>query len=105
MNARGRTDKGLPFVELKREMVANLLVRPETAELIDRFASMVLLKLAKAERKHGYTTEWLNTDWQDDCTASLFEHLKKGDPRDVAAFCAFMWWHGWPTSLPRPPHE
>ncbi|HEH6364040.1 TPA: hypothetical protein SHS77_005889, partial [Raoultella planticola] len=21
----------------------------------------------------------------------------KGDPRDVAAYCAFMWWHGWST--------
>ncbi len=26
---------------------------------------------------------------------SIRQHLAKGDPRDVAAYCAFAWYHGW----------
>lgn len=29
--------------------------------------------------------------------AHFHQHIAKGDPRDVAAYCAFMWWHGWST--------
>lgn len=28
----------------------------------------------------------------------LAEHVAKGDPRDVAAYCAFAWHHGWSTA-------
>jgi hypothetical protein len=35
-----------------------------------------------------------------ECQQHLSEHLAKGDPRDVAAYAAFCWYHGWPT-VPR----
>jgi hypothetical protein len=28
---------------------------------------------------------------------ALSQHIAKGDPRDVAAYCAFMWYHSWKT--------
>ncbi|HDZ1349687.1 TPA: DUF551 domain-containing protein [Klebsiella pneumoniae] len=40
----------------------------------------------------------MKDDWYDDCLQSLWEHIEKGDPRDVAAYCAFMWYHGWVTT-------
>ena len=73
-------------------------LHPATADLVDRFAAELKSKLAKAEAKYGYAADWLNTDWQDELNESLAEHIQKGDPRDVAAYCAFAWHHGWSTS-------
>ncbi|AOV13607.1 MULTISPECIES: hypothetical protein [Klebsiella] len=72
-------------------------VNPETTDLVLRFASALADKLYKAEQKYGRSTDWMKDDWYDDCLQSLWEHIEKGDPRDVAAYCAFMWWHGWST--------
>lgn len=70
-------------------------LHPATADLVDRFAAELKSKLAKAESKYGYRDEWLKPDWQDELTKSLAEHIQKGDPRDVAAYCAFAWHHEW----------
>ena len=73
-------------------------LHPATVDLVERFAAELKSKLAKAEAKYGYRDEWLKADWQDELTESLAEHIQKGDPRDVAAYCAFAWHHGWSTS-------
>ncbi|WP_368768097.1 hypothetical protein [Klebsiella michiganensis] len=73
-------------------------LNPETADLVLRFASALADKLYKAEQKYGRSTDWMKSDWYDDCLQSLWEHIEKGDPRDVAAYCAFMWHHGWVTT-------
>lgn len=75
-----------------------LELHPATAALVDRFAVALKQKLAKAEYKYGYSDGWLADDWRDDLIAKLAEHVQKGDPRDVAAYCAFAWHHGWPTT-------
>lgn len=69
-----------------------------TRDLVNRFAQALLEKLAAAEKKYGYTDGWLQSDWMDECRAKLMEHVAKGDPRDVAAYCAFLWHHGESTS-------
>lgn len=71
----------------------------DTADLVARFASALAAKLYKAEQKHGYSNGWKQDDWQFECSEKLVEHIEKGDPRDVAAYCAFMWHHQWCTSL------
>lgn len=53
--------------------------------------------------KYGYSAGWLRDDWEDECSQKLYEHLEKGDPRDVANFCTFMWHHGWATKQTRQP--
>jgi hypothetical protein len=75
------------------------VIRPrhKLTDLVQRFANALLEKLEAAEVKYGYTDGWMNPDWEDECQRKLSEHIKKGDPRDVAAFCAFMWHHGWRT--------
>lgn len=73
-------------------------LNPETTDLVLRFASVLADKLYKAEQKYGRSTDWMKDDWYDDCLQSLWEHIEKGDPRDVAAYCAFMWYHGWVTT-------
>lgn len=73
-----------------------------TLSLVIRFAAALAIKLAEAEQKYGYSDRWMEDDWMDGCRASLLEHLGKGDPRDVAAYCAFLWHHGESTAPPAP---
>lgn len=96
------TGETVTWGEIKRRLAPTAPVEasgselhPATADLVDRFAAELKSKLAKAEAKYGYAADWLNTDWQDELSDSLAEHIQKGDPRDVAAYCAFAWHHGW----------
>jgi len=73
-------------------------LHPATADLVLRFATALAEKLHKAEQKYGYSDNWQQNDWYEECLQSLWEHIKKGDPRDVAAYCAFMWHHDWATT-------
>ncbi|WP_250438694.1 hypothetical protein [Delftia tsuruhatensis] len=66
---------------------------------LDRFALAMRAKLAAARAKGrgGWETcapEALNR--------MLHEHLEKGDPRDVANFCMFLWHTGHRTTMPAP---
>lgn len=74
-----------------------LINKPElhedTRKLVMEFAVALADKLAEAEKKYGYSNGWKNTDWLDECRIKLLEHTAKGDPRDVAAYCAFLWYH------------
>jgi len=74
-------------------------LHPETADLVRRFSVALAAKLAKDEKKYGYADEWKSPDWMDECRSELVEHINKGDPRDVAAYCAFLWHHGESTTL------
>jgi hypothetical protein len=75
-------------------------LHPNTAVLVIEFATALAEKLRVSEIKHGFSDNWAREDWQDECIRDLCEHLRKGDPRDVAAYCAFAWHHGWSTVPP-----
>ena len=70
----------------------------DTKSLVLRFASALAYKLHDAEKKYGYSDGWMQDDWMDLCRVKLKEHIRKGDPRDVANYCAFLWYHGEPTT-------
>ncbi|MDR6503873.1 hypothetical protein J2785_007066 [Burkholderia ambifaria] len=72
-------------------------LHPRTADLVCRFSIALATKLAQAEHKYGYADSWAAPDWMDECREQLLRHVAKGDPRDVAAYCAFLWYHGEPT--------
>ena len=73
-------------------------LHPDTADLVMRFATALAEKLHRAEQKYGYANGWKASGWYNECLQQLWEHIEKGDPRDVAAYCAFMWHHGWVTT-------
>lgn len=83
-------------------MIINLAVpaelHPASRELVREFAAALAAKLRRAEEKYGYSDGWKTEDWQTECRVHLREHLEKGDPLDVAIYCAFMWKRGWPTA-------
>lgn len=83
---------------ITRQLVESWELHHATAALVNGFAWALAEKLAKAQAKYGYTDGWRRDDWEAECRASLMEHIAKGDPRDVAAYCAFMWRHGWSTA-------
>lgn len=103
------TDENAEFITLYRHAQPAPVVpdglNPETTDLVLRFASALADKLYKAEQKYGRSTDWMKDDWYDDCLQSLLEHIEKGDPKDVAAYCAFMWHHGWETKVAQPSQE
>lgn len=101
---------GEPRLHIKEQPAPVVPVVPEglnheTTDLVLRFASALADKLYKAEQKYGRSTDWMKDDWYDDCLQSLLEHIEKGDPKDVAAYCAFMWHHGWKTKVAQPAQE
>lgn len=65
-----------------------------TADLVVRFAHVLAEKLLLAQRKHGYQDRWLDASNAGDHRRELMRHIYKGDPLDVAAYCAFLWHHG-----------
>lgn len=75
-------------------------LHPATAELVSQLAFRLAIKLRKAERKYGYSDGWRDDRWENDCRKALAEHVAKGDPLDVAAYCAFCLYHGWSTADP-----
>ena len=74
-------------------------LHPDTQSLVLRFATAMAHKLHAAEIKYGYSDGWGSTDWMDECRKRLREHLNKGDPRDVANYCAFLWHHNESTAI------
>lgn len=46
-------------------------------------------KLEQAELKHDWKDRW-QTDDIDTILDSLYKHLDKGDPLDVAIYCMFL---------------
>lgn len=77
-------------------------LHPSTMALVNDFATALAEKLHKAELKYGYSNAWTNNGWMTECLAEFHRHIAKGDPRDVAAYCAFMWYHGWKTEAAQP---
>lgn len=80
-----------------RDFTRNLFARPHPDDvLVERFARALKQKLAqaRADGKQG----WEFDDWMDRCRTALVEHIIKGDPRDVANFCAFLWYHNQGTA-------
>jgi hypothetical protein len=64
-------------------------------DLVERFSAALLEKLIASEKKYGWHNGWKHPGWREDLIRELHEHVAKGDPRDVAAYCAFAWHHGW----------
>lgn len=62
---------------------------------VDRFATAMKEKLALARAKGR--GGWQHCD-PADLSAMLYEHLERGDPRDVANFCMFLWSLGQPIT-------
>ena len=73
-------------------------LHPATEDLVDRFAVALKEKLLAAQGKYSYAVGWADSDWMDECREALLEHIAKGDPRDIAAYCAFLWHHGESTA-------
>jgi predicted metalloendopeptidase len=90
-------------------------LHPETRELVINFASKMGYKLRNAQVKYGFTNGWRHPNWDTakgndqfedptQCIIAFSHHIDKGDPVDVANYCAFMDWHGWSTKYVPTPH-
>lgn len=104
---RGLNDPTLDYIYLEKDAAiaerversnakgaSSACTTPATAMLVVDFANALDQQLALKEKQHGYTDEWTKLDWMHECRSKVREHIKKGNPLDVAAYCAFLWWHG-----------
>ena len=67
----------------------------KTDILVRRFATVLAAKMQASELKYGYEDSWEQNNWEEALRENLRKHLDKGDPVDVAIYCAFAWHHGW----------
>lgn len=65
----------------------------QTDALVDAFAAAMKAKLNVADEKYGWCDGWKNPDSVPALRRELRRHLGKGDPVDVANYCAFLWFH------------
>jgi hypothetical protein len=68
-------------------------LHPNTADLVLNMSEALAEKLLRAQQKYGYSNEWADPSWMDKCREDLRAHLEKGDPLDVIAYAAFLWYH------------
>lgn len=73
-------------------------LHPLTGQLVVAMANALALKLLRAQVKYGHQAEWSDHRWMPACRAALREHMVKGDPLDVIAYAAFLWWHKAPSN-------
>lgn len=71
------------------------------SDLVHKFRDALLAKLRRAEEKYGYKNAWQKAGWASELREKLLRHVDKGDPLDVAAYCAFAWHHGWSLAAPQ----
>ncbi|WP_256660995.1 DUF551 domain-containing protein [Klebsiella michiganensis] len=86
-----------PLYRHAQQPVVPFGLHPDTQKLVIDFCTALAEKLYKAQLKYGYDADWKQDGWPSQCQAHFHQHIAKGDPRDVAAYCAFMWYHSWKT--------
>lgn len=94
--------KKLEFERLCEATIKNLSscdLQHSDDEAVDKFAQAMKQKLAQAREKGRSGWEQMNPA---DISAMLREHVEKGDPRDVANFCMFLWNLGQPITPCKP---
>jgi hypothetical protein len=74
---------------------ANYPAEDEINLAVDTFAAALKEKLLRAEEKYGWNGHWKRKGWSDNLNECLAEHIHKGDPLDVAAYCMFAYIHRW----------
>lgn len=73
-------------------------LQAEFKEMLENFSDVLLKKLMANERKYGFGDSWKLPDWEADLHNGLQGHVQKGDPRDVAIYALFAWYHNWLTA-------
>ncbi|MDR6394663.1 hypothetical protein [Herbaspirillum seropedicae] len=86
-----------PVVSL--QVAADAEVKHPDDIAVDQFAEVMKAKLADARAKGR--AGWQHCD-PAELSYMLREHVEKGDPRDVANFCMFLWSLGKPIGDARP---
>lgn len=84
---------GLPKPETAMRLRLALIDKPDgpLSALVAGFAQALLEKLDAMQED----ALWTSPEQADRLRRRVRQHVEKGDPRDVAAYCAFAWHHGW----------
>jgi hypothetical protein len=94
----------IPSEPEQEDSTADELAQP-IHDLVNRFMQAARAKLLASEAKYGWNNAWLRTDWRELLVTHMHQHIAKGDPLDVAAYCMFAWHHGWPLATSVSKHQ
>ena len=84
---------------LREELVRHEPVQHPDDEAVDRFAAAMKAKLSKA--RNAGRSGWQDPAWPVEAIGdNLRKHVEKGDPRDVANYCMFLFERG--ERIPQP---
>lgn len=106
------TDRGIPQDEifnswnrLSPEAIKSIqeignknIINLELNALVASFSKALLEKFEASEEKYKWNGGWKKNDWQEDFNKQFKNHVANGDPIDIAAYCAFAWYHKWSLS-------
>jgi hypothetical protein len=91
----------LPLKTLSVSVPAGL--HPATAAMALDFAEAMARKLHEVQERRGAASmDWRRPGWEAECRRLLAEAVAKGDPVDVANYCAFLYYHGVATAARDP---
>lgn len=93
-----RLDKIKELIEDRKNIKETTSLHPDSIKLLEQCFEELKAKMIRNQKKYGYTNEWLTSDWEDECREHMMQHIKKGDPKDVAIYAMFMMYRGWSTS-------
>lgn len=96
-DSEGSETDATPAGKVRHTLHLPLDLHPATQDLVRNFAEALGEKLYGAQVKYGWTDGWRTANVLE-LQAELMNHVAKGDPRDVAAFCAFLWSTNSPTT-------
>lgn len=66
--------------------------------ILEGFSRILVAKLMQNEKKHKFGFSWKKPDWEEQLQREIVKHVEKGDPRDVAIYAMFAWFHNWRTA-------
>lgn len=72
-------------------------IHPTTHREFMRFTMAVYRKLRMAEVKYGYQDNWFRQGWAAEAAMHTAQHIRKGDPLDVAIYMMFHHINQWST--------
>lgn len=76
----------------------NSILSETETEALARFVVAMMNKIEDAAEKYGWEDDFADEDRVPAMKEALAEHIKKGDPVDVAIFACFLHYHGAKTS-------
>jgi hypothetical protein len=70
-------------------------LHPDSRNALIEFSKALAEKMAANEIKYRFGNSWKTLNWRQQLIEELYNHIAKGDPRDIAIYAMFAWARAW----------